>query len=660
MIHFLTNQEIMDYSKNYIKANEEYQQGNFRLANTIFNRELAINSNNCLAYLGKAKTQTKLGENTEASVNFQKCILNAPPQHKTKFVEGCYSFLLKNNNIKGADQLITSHQSLLSFEQKKEYLLNLILEKNDDALYQFLRNVTIEELKQFSIEVIRNPLISSSLKERLEEHLSIHSEHERQILMRLLKSNEAFINGLNEEFNDIKNEFKELYERISSPFKENYTGLNIIQDSENFLYNRLYEVLWNAEKNRNKILIKGFIEENLTDFENYFFTAATYRTFFLFADSIQLIDENVHESFYNLDLDISLNKEILTQGDFREVLESHNDLKELCIKLEDATKQLRLNLNERFILLNSNKKVYAADKIARFLRGMGEEKPIYKATIDKAQKRRYVKLAAGSILFVIAITAHIICQERFNEYNDYAYANNSIEHSVYLKYIKAHPEGRHIEEIKLNHAYFLYKKAIKSQLKQDIDLLISHYPENSRINTLKFTPHNNLSYALKSLSGDQLKGENLTYKVPTGMPVQYEVKLKNEMIDSGYFQVVSNCTIDTNTTRNLKKDGVYFCNVRLLNVRQDGQYGDPIVEIPSGYPVKYLGVKSERSRRAEFFNNEVDEYYYFIELLGGDKGWVHGGALKDMRFSESIPHEIYKRIERRTNRSIFNLDFTIR
>jgi len=528
-----------------------------------------------------------------------------------------------------------------------------VLEGDDIVFFDFIKKINLNDQKHLLKDVLNSPNVSGIFKDKVENHFKTHLETERKRLIRLFKSNEAFINELDDRFKSLKLAFDESNENLGISFENLDEGFEIIESSIDLLENQIYKVLWETNEKQNRDSIKVRLEDNKDNIKTYLLIAAKYNSYFQFADSNQFISENSNEQFYNLEIEIALNKETLMGSNLNEFLDFFKGRNEIVTKLEDATETLRVMLDDKLAHLLNNKKIFTADKIARFLNQTGNNKSIHTSTISSARLRRNLVVASVAVLVALFITSNIILHERKMDDSSYDYVNEKNDHTEYLKYMTAYPEGRHIDKVKIEDEELLYSQAISRQNPRDIDSLVTRYPTSKKLKTISFIRKGGLSFTLKTVDKKTISGNESSYKIPVGLPVEYVVQNKEKVIDSGYFQVVSDAQIDTNTTRNFIKDRVYFCNVGTLNVRADGAGGTVLSTLPSGYPVKYLGEKSKRPIKTKFFEQEVTEYYYRIQLLGGVKGWVHGGALKDVSFKEYTSFREYQKINEKW--SIYSL-----
>ena len=639
----------MKFSSNYIKADNAYRQEQFQLAIKTFNRELSIKAKNHLAFLGKAKALTKQGEVNNALLHFQKCILNVPEKQKLEYIEGCYSFLLANDKVHEANTLISNQEKLLPLDYKKEHLLNLVLDEEQNEFFQFANSISNEENTFLVNEILTDELISGALKDKVTDYYFNYLENERIKLNKQLSSNESFIRGLEEQFQTLKLKFEELKQVLSNCFNSIDTGFEAINEGQNFLESALYKILWDAEKKRNLDLIKNHVEANKEEYHNYNLAVQTFITFLNYADKTELTDTTTKPLVYEHELDIELNKETLNGINFGEVQDMFNLLNLYTEKSANYTEELKTVIEEEFNRLKGLKKHFKAAKIAHFMVNNGEKKVSFINAISFAKRKKIVYSLSGLLVIGILCAGGLFLQSKINEKKLYEEALSANTHYTCAKYLEEYPNGEYVTEIKLNDQFILYKTAMETQQIKDINKLIKLYPNSNWLRKVEFEKRPNLTYNINTTQGEKLIPFEGDYLVPLGLPIKYQAYANSSQVDFGFLQVVDDCKIDTNTVAELKKDHVYFCNLAGLNVRENGHKSDIIQVVYAGYPFKLLGERSEKANRVTFYGEEIKDFYYRVALLDGTIGWVHGAALKTIAFEKEISFETYKKVNKSEN-----------
>lgn len=547
----------MSQSEIFLKGNKAYINGDYQVAIKLFNQELAIDSRNELAYLGKAKALIKTGKVKEGIETFEPCLALLEPSQTETYLDGFRSFLLKNNLTDEAVRLLFNHVKLLNLKKRVDLLLGFALQNDQNYAVEFIGLNSAKANVAIIYHIGANDAISDMIKMRCDAFYNQFVLKEKRLLLQRFADNQTFINQLDSKYNALQADYQTHINELTYIATDMDMALYTVYNAHKFINEDLHDLLKKVEHDDLDEQIRFLIEENRVNVD-LFKAKTTFLKKALELAQKERIREisSINES---QDLFTSINEVIgvLRGKNMQQITETLSTLPQTTQKIQSCTDSIEIALIKKYDHLVGQKKYNKARKIGQFLYKNLNQNAHYLTAHSK-----FIKKIRATIIVTVCVLLTIIFGSIFayNYYQQNKYAEaeevaftqaiNAATHSQYSKYLRLYPNTENANKIRELDEEYLYKKALNGTSISDFNLLSENYPNSAHLVIIRFEGEALNAYnILETVHGEELSSEiNQSYKVPIGMRLKYTIEKPDKLTKTKYFTAVENLSITPTLT----------------------------------------------------------------------------------------------------------------
>ncbi|NOQ75157.1 MAG: hypothetical protein GQ574_24300 [Crocinitomix sp.] len=622
----------MSNTNNYDTATALYQVGKYAESIQFYDFELAMNSQNHLAYLGRAKAHIHLNKSEDGLKDFGQCLTRVPSNQYLDFFKGILGFLKEKGDEGSIDELILSQFIKLPWHDKMQFLMQCVLQKKKKKAELIVNNFSDQEKKKAIKEVNHNVQLSVELKKDIDQLFLNYFETFREKWFNKIAAERGKIDQLGNHFPETVAAFDNLEKSLSQPFKDAQLAISILEKTNVFIAQELPSKLQMLGQKERRSSYGTLYNSNLPLINAHQEKAEEFKQLVNFSATIKGLNarnlksaKQVVTKFNKL----SLNK----AGTDLEALQlAITQLPELNESIDENQAALLYTLDQKFDNLLAEKEYNTAQKIALkikpFFPGAEKFDTIGSLKNEKAQKTKKKGLIYGAATLVILIIGYFSLGY-FQESGAYNEALEANTFEGYETFKEAYPNSSYIQEIEEKQELNLYEQALLSGNLADLKLLIKEFPKSEFLVEIAIEEPQTLGYtasneSLPILNGQwmNLKGASMIFKNYTAQPIWFTVPY----------------SVSITTLRNdpeLKANRIYYCNNTKTKLLSDLK-NPTTVMLAAGTPLQYLGEKSETPINFNNDGNYINEFFYRCSDPTGNVGWVNESAFGEVEIREDL------------------------
>lgn len=445
----------------------------------------------------------------------------------------------------------------------------------------------------------------------------------------------AFLNILTEEKQNL--EAIQWINSFNFPFseaiKKKYLNLLLVENQKSNFYNKTlaYFTLKKAKAISNEIISHTNISENIKkeiETERFFEKLEKLSSNLKQQEKLNILDTSLSQS---IKANIQTLK-IIAQGKDNTPFATLQTIEQKAIKNLDAIFELSKKEDVNSLTLKNIRKILKDNAYDTKKQNQVQQKINEFNAIQRKKSIKTVLIFFGlSALFMITALVYYYFSAKSEAY-EWALQSNNIEYANHYLAKYGDDVAVHTKRERL-----MYQNAVQQNTSESIIQLRKNYPKSKYLRKIHFNTKGNEKievFGLKSSYHNLKELEENTYLLPYGCVVGIKSSHKYTKYSRKYFRVSKHTNINLNTHTpkdTMYSNRIYYVNASKLNVRTRGYAHASVVEqIKIGEPVIYLGEHSAIKSKAQFLDEELEDYYYKIQTENQMVGWVHGAGLNNL------------------------------